>query len=150
MAGRVSVTASLAINRTPEAVFDYLADVSKHGEWSPKPMRVEGIEPGPVKAGDTFTSYGVIPGDKNHRNDVTVTEVTPPTRLVLESADKGATFVNTFELQAKGAGTMVTRTMDMPSPPFPVSLLFPLLKVSVIQPDVKKGLAKLRAKLEAF
>lgn len=150
MAGRVNVTASVDINRPPDAVFDYLADVTKHGEWSPKPLRIEGIEPGAVKPGDTFTSYGVIPGDKKHRNDVTVTEVTAPSRLVLESADKGATFVNTFTLQAAGAGTTVTRTMDMPSPPFPVSVLFPLIKAGVIQPDVRKGLQKLKGNLEAF
>ena len=53
---------TITIDRTPEDVFDYLADVSRHAEWSPKPYRVEGTS-GPVKVGDTFASIGTIPGD---------------------------------------------------------------------------------------
>jgi uncharacterized protein YndB with AHSA1/START domain len=148
MAGRTSVTVSVRIDRPPAAVFAYLSDVSKHGEWSPKPLRIEGIDPGPVKVGDTFTSYGVIPGDKNHRNDVTVVQSAPPTLLVLDSAEKGEHFINTFQLQPQDAGTSLTRTLDMPKPGLPLSLAFPLIKSAFIQPDVKKGLAMLKAHLE--
>jgi uncharacterized protein YndB with AHSA1/START domain len=148
MAGRVTVTETVSIDRPPAEVFAYVSDVSKHGEWSPKPMRVEGVAPGPVKTGDSFTSFGVIPGDKNHRNDVTVAESTPPTRLVFDSTEKGEHFINTFELQASGAGTTLTRTMDVPKPGPPLSLMMPLIKSAFIQPDVKKGLGKLKANLE--
>lgn len=148
MAGRVQVTATVTIDRSPTEVFAYLSDVSKHGEWSPKPMRVEGVSAGPVVAGDTFTSYGVMPGDKEHRNDVTVTESTAPNRLVLDTDEKGQHFINTFDVQPQGEGATVTRTMDMPQPGLPLSLLFPLIKAALIQPDVKKGLGKLKANLE--
>jgi uncharacterized protein YndB with AHSA1/START domain len=136
------------IERSPEDVFDYIADVSRHAEWSPKPFRVEGST-GPVKAGDTFASVGAIPGDKNHRNEVTVTECSPPRRLVLDSLEKNEHFVNTFELEPQGSGTRLTRTMDAPRPPFPVSVLFPLIMAAFIRPDVQKGLRNLKAKLES-
>jgi len=148
MAGRMSVTASVDVARKPDEVFAYLSDVSKHGEWSPKAYRTEGLEPGPVKAGDAFTSYGVIPGDKQHRNEVTVTEVSAPSRLVLTSKEKDQHFINTFDLQQAGDGTRVSRTMDMPMPGFPLSALMPLLKVTFIKPDVQKGLNKLKGNLE--
>jgi len=148
MAGRTAVTASVSVARPPSDVFAYLADVSKHGEWSPKPLRIEGVTPGPVSAGDTFTSYGVIPGDKNHRNDVTVKEASP-TRLVLDSQEKDEHFINTFDLVAQGDGTLVTRTMDMPQPGFPLSVLLPLIKVAIIKPDVAKGLGMLKGNLES-
>jgi uncharacterized protein YndB with AHSA1/START domain len=147
MAERSVSSFDVTIDRAPEVVFDYIADVSKHSEWSPKPYRVEGST-GPVKAGDAFTSIGVIPGDRNHRNDVTVTECTPPRRLVLDSVEKGQHFINTFELTAEGSGTRVTRTVDAPRPPFPISVVFPLIMVAFVKPDVQKGLRTLKATLE--
>ena len=138
---------TVTIDRAPEVVFDYIVDVSKHAEWSPKPYRVEGSS-GPVKAGDTFTSIGAIPGDKNHRNDVTVTECTPPRKLVLDSVEKDQHFINTFTLEGAGAGTKVTRTVDAPKPPFPLSVVFPLIMAVFVRPDVNKGLGKLKANLE--
>jgi uncharacterized protein YndB with AHSA1/START domain len=147
MADRMNSSMSVTVNRPPAEVFAYLSDVSKHAEWSPKPYRVEGTA-GPVTAGDTFTSIGTIPGDKNHRNDVTVTECAAPTRLVLDSAEKDEHFVNTFELQPQGDGTLLTRSMDGPKPGFPLSVVFPLIMAAFIKPDVQKGLNNLKAQLE--
>ena len=149
MPGRSTVTATVEIDRSPDEVFTYLADVSRHHEWSPKAFRVEGVAPGPVAAGDTYTSTGVIPGDKNHGNDVTVVEVSTPTRLVLDSAEKGEHFINTFDLTlVDHSKTRLTRTLDMPQPGFPLSLALPLIKGLLIKPDLTKGLNRLKANLE--
>jgi len=147
MGKRTVATFTTTIDRPPATVFDYLSDVSKHAEWSPKPFRVEGTS-GPVKAGDTFATVGTIPGDKNHRNDVTVTECSSPSRLVLDSKEKDEHFINTFELEADGDGTKVSRTVDAPTPPFPLSVVFPLIMAAFIRPDVNKGLRNLKATLE--
>ena len=148
MAGRSIQTFEVSIDRPPADVYAYLSDVSRHAEWSPKPFRVEGTS-GPVTTGDTFTSTGVIPGDKNHRNEVAVVESTPPRRLVLDAVEPGGEhFVTTFDLEADGSGTRLVRTMDAPTPGFPVSVLFPLIKAFIIKPDVNKGLANLKAVLE--
>jgi len=147
MAKRIVATFSTTINRPPDVVFDYIADVSKHSEWSPKPFRAEGTS-GPVKTGDTFSSVGTIPGDKNHRNEVTVTECSPPRRLVLDSLEKDEHFINTFELAADGAGTRVTRIVDAPKPGFPLSVVFPLIMAGFVRPDVNKGLSNLKGILE--
>ena len=147
MAERSVATFTTTIDRPPDVVFDYIADVSKHSEWSPKPYRVEGTS-GPVKVGDTFSSVGTIPGDKNHRNEVTVTECSAPQRLVLDSKEKDEHFINTFELQAEGSGTRLTRIVDAPRPGFPLSLVFPVIMAAFIRPDVNKGLRILKANLE--
>jgi uncharacterized protein YndB with AHSA1/START domain len=148
MTKRVVANFTISIDRTPDVVFDYLTDVARHAEWSPKPFRVEG-SPGRVKAGDTFASVGTIPGDKNHRNEVNVTDCSPPRRLVLEADEKGGRFINIFELETEGTGTRVTRTMDAPRPGFPLSVVFPVLMATFIRPDVNKGLRNLKARLEA-
>jgi len=147
MTERKVLTFSTTINRTPDVVFDYIVDVSKHAEWSPKPFRVVDLT-GPVKAGDTFTSIGTIPGDKNHRNEVTVAECSAPRRLVLDALEKDEHFINTFDLEADGSGTRLTRVIDAPKPKFPLSVAFPLIKAVFIQPDVNKGLRNLKEKLE--
>jgi uncharacterized protein YndB with AHSA1/START domain len=148
MAGRKVDTYTVEIDRSPEVVFDYLSDVSRHGEWSPKPFRVEGSV-GPVKAGDSFSTVGVIPGDKQHRNDVTVTECTPSTRLVLDSMERGEHFISSFELSPEGGGTRLVRRMDAPKPSFPLSVVFPLILALVIRPDVERGLENLKKRLES-
>jgi uncharacterized protein YndB with AHSA1/START domain len=147
VAQRSVASFSTTIERPPDVVFDYLADVSRHAEWSPKPLRVDRA-PGRVDVGDTFRSIGTMPYDKDHRNDVTVTECAAPTRLVLDAVDRGEHFVNTFQLEREGTGTRLVRTVDSPHPPFPVSLLFPLIMKMFIRPDVEKGLRTLKATLE--
>lgn len=147
MTERGVATWTITIDRPPAAVFDYLADVTKHAEWSPKPYRVEGVS-GPVRAGDRFTSYGAVPGDKDHRNEVEVVEVTRPTRLVLDAIERGEHFVSTFELRPSGGGTVLTRTMDAPKPRGLLALVFPLVAAVFIRPDVQKGLRNLKANLE--
>ena len=147
MGERSTASFSITIDRTPDAVFDYICDVSRHSEWSPKPYRAEGTT-GPVKTGDTFSSVGTIPGDKNHRNEVTVAECSPPRRLVLDSIEKDEHFINTFECEADGSGTRLTRIVDAPKPGFPLSVVFPLIMAAFIRPDVNKGLRNLKGILE--
>jgi uncharacterized protein YndB with AHSA1/START domain len=147
MAERSVTSFSTTIQRPPDVVFDYLADVSRHAEWSPKPFHVDRA-PGRVEVGDTFSSIGTMPYDKNHRNDVTVSECTAPTRLVLDAVDRGEHFVNTFHLEQEGTGTRLVRTLDSPKPSFPVSLVFPLIMLVFIRPDVERGLRALKATLE--
>lgn len=139
---------TVTTRRPVEEAFAYLSDLSRHPEWSPKAMRVEGPS-GPASAGARFTSYGWVPGDKEHRNEVEVTEADPPSRLVLVSREPGGEFVNTFELTPSGAGTTIRRVMDMPRPGGPMGLVFPLLVSLVAVPGVAKGMAKLQANLDA-
>ncbi|MFZ0323746.1 MAG: SRPBCC family protein [Actinomycetes bacterium] len=151
MARREQVVSSVQINRPPGEVFAYLTDVARHAEWSPKGYRVEGIAPGEhVAQGSRFVSYGWLPNDKDHRNEVEATEVLAPSRLVLTSTEPGGEqFVNTFSLSGSGAGTTVERVMDMPRPGGAVGVVFPLIAKFLVKPDVTKGLGKLKVAAEA-
>jgi hypothetical protein len=44
-------TWTATVNRRPEVVFAYLTDMSRHGEWSPRPYS---IEPAVQKDLDSF------------------------------------------------------------------------------------------------
>jgi len=146
---RVTVTASVEIAKPPDEVFGYLCDVRRHGEWSPKAYRVEGIPVGaPVDVGTRYASFGWVPNDKDHRNEVEVTELSTPTRLVLTATDGGETFISAFTVTPSSTGSRVTRVMDMPRPGGALGLVFPLILAVLVKPDVAKGLGKLRANLE--
>ena len=148
MPDRFTPTWTISIDRPQQQVFDYITDVARHGEWSPKPYRVEGAPSAPVTSGTTFVSYGWIPGDKEHRNDCQVTAVDAPNSLVIRSKEKDAEFVNTFRLSTNNGATVVEREIDMPKPPGVVGVLFPVLLATVIRPGVQKGMKMLKTNLE--
>lgn len=148
MSGRAKAQLSIIVNRKPEEVFAYLSDVGKHAEWSPKAYRVEGVD-GPVKMGSTFTSYGWVPKDADHRNDVEVTAFDPPRRIEFTGREKGEDFLNTYVLTPQGDATRIDRTIDMPKPDGVGGALFPLILGGFIKPATNKGMKMLKAKLES-
>lgn len=148
MGKRAKAQLSIDVNRTPDDVFAYLTDVRRHAEWSPKAYRVESID-GPVQMGSMFTSYGWVPKDADHRNEVEVTVFEPSRRLQFTSREKGESFLNTYELSAKGGGgTRIDRAIDMPTPGGAAGVLFPLILGGFIKPATNKGMKMLKAKLE--
>ncbi len=148
MAKRSTASWSVVVQKTPDEVFDYLSDVRRHAEWSPKAYRVEDLVDGPVGKGTTFTSYGWIPRDADHRNEVEVTEFERPSRLVLTSRESGEEFYNRYTLTPVAGGTKVDRTMDMPTPAGLQGAIFPLFLGGFIKPAVGKGMQMFKKNLE--
>jgi uncharacterized protein YndB with AHSA1/START domain len=150
MPDRLTVRWTVAINRSASEVFDYLADFSRHSEWSPKPFRTEGLAPGPVTQGTTFVSYGPVPGDKEHRNEVEVTEAQPPNRLVFSSIEpNGDVFVNSFSIIGQDGTSELERTWDFPKPSGVLGVVFPVLLRAYVRPQVQKGLDNFKNIVEA-
>jgi len=150
MGRRAEVTKSVHVARPQEQVFDYLVDFSRHGEWSPKPWRAEGLD-GPVAAGTRFASYGLLPGSKKeHRNDIEMNVVERPSRIVFTATEKGEQFVNTFTLTPDGDGTKVERHVDLPVPGGLLGVMFPLISSMVISPGVAKNLGMFKERAEAL
>jgi uncharacterized protein YndB with AHSA1/START domain len=148
MGTRLQIRNEVTIAKPAEEVFAYLADVTRHGEWSPKAYRAEDVS-GPVAQGTTFTSYGWVPGDKEHRNDVEVTAYDPPRAIAFTSREKDEQFISTFTLTPEAAGTKVTRVMDMPRPGGAFGMVFPLVANGFIKPAVGKGMGMLKKRLES-
>jgi uncharacterized protein YndB with AHSA1/START domain len=148
MTGRAKTQVSIVIDRKPDEVFAYLADVQKHGEWSPKAYRVEGVE-GPVQLGSKFTSWGWVPKDADHRNEVEVTAFDPPRTIEFTGRERGEDFRNTYVLTPQGNGTRIDRTLDFPKPGGFGGVVFPLVLGGFIKPATNKGMKMLKAKLES-
>lgn len=148
MGGRVKAQVSVVVNRKRDEVFGYLADVTKHADWSPKAYRVEGFD-GPVQLGTRFTSYGWVPKDADHRNDVEVTAFDPPRKIEFTGREKGEDFLNTYVLTPQGDATRIDRTLDFPKPSGFTGVIFPLFLGGFIKPATNKGMKMLKANLEA-
>jgi uncharacterized protein YndB with AHSA1/START domain len=144
-------TWTVTVNRPPEVVFAYLTDMSRHGEWSPRPYSIEPVGgEGRATVGARFRSVGSVPGDKHHENDVEITRVEPPTRFSLTAYEKGQPFKHDFVLTPVAEGTRVERTVDSPEPAGFVRLIYPLIWPLIIKPSVQKDLDSFKAKCEAL
>jgi hypothetical protein len=98
----------------------------------------------PLQRGDTFRSIGCTPRDKQHVNDVEVTHIESPRLLVLTSLDQGKRYVSRFDVQPGNGGSQITRTVDAPKPQGLLRLLFPVVFVLFIKPEVEKGMRMLQ------
>jgi uncharacterized protein YndB with AHSA1/START domain len=147
MSERATNSWTIDVETPPEAAFEYLTDIGRYAEWSPKPYRVDPVPTLPLQQGVTFESFGVVPGNKDHANQVEVTLVEAPHRLVLTSTDKGERYVHQFDIVASGRGSRITRTVEAPRPTGLVRLVFPLIFAVFINPEVTKGMKMLKDNL---
>jgi uncharacterized protein YndB with AHSA1/START domain len=145
----VQGTFTVTIDAPPEKVWPFIADVTRHGEYSPKAFTAELVSGDVGKVGSRYRSVGWIPNDKNHSNEVEIVEAVENERVVLRSDDALGDFTNTYVLKPVGAGTEVTWTMTFPPLKFPMSMLAPVLFPIVGKPDGRKRVQLLKAKVES-
>lgn len=145
----VQGTFTTTIAATPEQVWPWIVDVTKHGDYSPHPFQAELFSGDVGKVGSRYRSVGWIPNDKNHTNEVEVTEAVPHERVVLKADDPLGAFTNTYVLRAVSGGTEVAWTMTFPPLKFPMSMMAPVLFPLVGKPDGRKRVALLKAKVES-
>lgn len=142
-------TVSVTVGAPPERVWPWVADIARHGEWSPKPYRVELVSGEPNAVGSHYRSVGwVPPNDGTHENDVEITQVVPMTRFALDATDSNGTFANTFDLTPAGDGTEVTFHIVFPPMKGMSAVMVPILFPLVGMSDIRKRMRLLKQKVE--
>jgi uncharacterized protein YndB with AHSA1/START domain len=137
------------IDAPVEAVWPWIADITKHAQWSPKPFVAQLTSGENGAVGSTYSSVGhVPPADKNHKNEVEITQVVPHSKFVFRAHDENGYFINTFTLKPTGAGTEVTFQHDFPKMKGAGRILLPLLLPSVGKRDAMVRLGMLKKKAE--
>ncbi len=137
------------IDAPVEAVWPWIADITKHAQWSPKPFVAQLTSGENGAVGSTYSTVGhVPPADKNHKNEVEITQVVPNSKFVFRAHDENGYFVNTFTLKPAGAGTEVTFQHDFPKMKGAGRILLPLLLPSVGKRDAMVRLGMLKKKAE--
>ena len=142
-------TYSIVANTTPEKAHAYLADLTRHPEWSPDDMKVErqGVA-GPVAVGTRYQTVGHLQGKPNAAV-VEITEFTPPSRFSFTSTDDKSAWLHELTLTPENGGTRIDREVTVLSAPFMLNVVFPLLHPFVIGPGNMKSMNMLKNKLEA-
>lgn len=148
MRGKPGPSWTVHANVSPDRAYAYVADLSRHAEWSyaPDDMTITADQPGPGAVGSTYTAEGNLMG--RNRSKVTITALNPPANVEFESEDRMSVNGHVFEFSAEGGGTRITRQMFGIKQPFFGPLLF-LIAKGAINKDYNGALANLKSKLES-
>jgi hypothetical protein len=148
MRGKPGPSWRVHVKAPPEKAYEYVADLSRHAEWSygPDKMTIQADQPGPATVGSTYSAEGNLMG--RNKSKVTITALNPPTSLEFESEDKAGINGHVFEFTAQDGGTLITRRMFGIKQPFYGPLLFILAK-GAIDKDYNGALANLKSNLES-
>ncbi len=105
------ITKEVTIVANPGAVFDYLADISKHSEWAKHPIEIRKTSDGPIGSGSRWESDSKMMG--SHHATIVMTDYVPGQRFAFETADDTGRYRHTFSVGADGAGTRLVRSVEM-------------------------------------
>lgn len=142
------VEQQIAINAPAEKVFSYLADISRHSEWT-RPehkVEIEKTSEGPVGRGATFQSVGHQFG--RNQDVLTITEYVPNQRLVYEANGNAGLIRHSFEVKPADGGVQVTKVFDIVQPKFPLNVLQPILRAFVLPGALSGDLQRIKEKME--
>jgi len=147
----VAYSASYAVDvKAPQAkVFDYVADVSRHGEWGSADdhMKAAAEKPGPPAMGSRYSADGMLNGKPNH-SVVTITALDAPKSLAFDAEDSNSVFHHDFTFSSSNGGTHVERHVTMTKGPFYFPLVLSIFK-STVQKNYNGAMSNLKTKLES-
>jgi uncharacterized protein YndB with AHSA1/START domain len=144
-----SAAYNVDIKAPQSKVFDYVADVSRHGEWGSADdhMKASAEKPGPPAVGARYKADGMLNGKANP-SVVTITALESPKRLAFDAEDANSVFHHEFVFSAAGGGTHVERNVTMTKGPFYFPIVLALFK-STVQKNYNGAMSNLKAKLES-
>lgn len=133
------------IAASPEAVYAYLSDFTKHSEWTTPGHKVK-IE-SPVSAvGATFQSEAHQFGAQ--KDDIKITDLAPARRIAYEVRMKnGDEFLQVMELQSAGQGTHLVKSVDFAKMTIGTRLMIPI--ILFLAPKILAGdVSRIKERLE--
>ena len=137
---------SIDIAAVPEKVFRYLADFSRHAEWSMSVAQIEQVTPGPPGVGTEFKASETLPQELTTFARITALE--PPTRIAWESTDHHVFRTNwEFEIRPNADGTHLTQRVTfntLSSAAEPILLM----RQTQVPPENLKSLGRIKQILE--
>jgi hypothetical protein len=144
-----SAAYNVDIKAPQSKAIDYVADVSRHGEWGSADdhMKASAEKPGPPAVGARYKADGMLNGKANP-SVVTITALDSPKRLAFDAEDSNSVFHHEFVFSAAGGGTHVERNVTMTRGPFYFPIVLALFK-STVQKNYNGAMTNLKAKLES-
>jgi len=140
---------NVTVKAPQQKVFDYVADVSRHGEWGSADdnMKATAEKPGPPAVGSRYKAEGMLNGKLNN-STVTITALDAPKRLAFDAEDSNSVFHHEFLFTPSGDGTLVERHVGMTKGPFYFPLVLTIFK-STVQKNYNGAMENLKAKMNS-
>lgn len=135
-----TIRREVVVGRDRVAVFDYVADVSRHCEWNRDLLRTEMVAPGPVGVGTRGVEVRRMMG-REMRSPFVITRHEPPERQDFHTTGGPVRPDGVLRCEVDGAGTRVSYELTLHGP------LAPVMAV-MIGRGVQRDLAALKHMLE--
>lgn len=104
----------ITIETSADRVYDYVADMTTHAEWSGNGLEVTKSSDGPVVVGAVYDTTAKQFGTQRERS--TVTEMTPGKTFALDSTGALGLAHHVFGLTGDGGSTIVTKSAEVVEP----------------------------------
>jgi hypothetical protein len=137
---------SIDVNVPPQKAYEYLADVTKHGEWASHNLSAEKTSEGPIAVGTAFNTTGHQMGTRT--GVVTIRELVPGRKIVYESDDDTARIKHAFEIAPHNGGTRLTKSFETIKTGLLLTVFRPMMYV-VAPRSLQNDLRKIKERLEA-
>ena len=142
------IVETVEIAKSPQEVFAYLDDLSRHGEWQEQIESVEVQTDGPTRVGSRAVDTRRVPGGRR-RITYEITEHDPPRRAAFQGLDgpirpRGTVTVEPLD---DGARSRVTLELHLDGYGFG-KLIAPLVRLDARR-HVPKDQARLKERLES-
>lgn len=136
---------SVEIPRPPAEVFPWLLEEEKVPRWTGHLERYERLDDGPLGPGSKVRQVLEVSG---RRIDVTleITGYEPPSGAQTQFSTNGIQVVSSYALEAAGAGTRLTQSLEAKPSGLSARMLVPLVQPRLEQ-KLTEDLERLRAEL---
>ena len=141
-----SFRVSIKINASPDKVFAYISDLTRHGEWAADPLQIAALTPGQISMGSRYRSTAQSHGI-TFNTELEVTEYSAPSRFAFVGEDATGKFSHVFTFQTHQGGTLLTRRINFTASFFQWLVFWVLLYPARI-PSARRTLELLKARLE--
>ena len=139
------ITASIEIARSPEDVFAYLDDLSRHGEWQSQIREVKVETEGPTRVGTRSREKRKVPGGVREMT-YEITAHDPPRSASFRGLDGPVRPVGTVTVTPVDGGSRVTLELDFEGHGLG-KLLLPMVR-SQARKEVPADQQRLKERLE--
>ena len=141
------IVESIEINRSPEDVFAYLDDLSRHHEWDDQIVSTRVETEGPTRVGTRATDTRKVPIGKQ---DITyeVTEHDPPRRSTFRGVNGPVRPVGALTIEALEGGARSRVTIEIELQGHGIGKLLAPLANREARKNIPGNQAKLKERLE--
>ena len=107
-----SFKVNVVVQALPEQVFEYVSDLTRHGEWSADHVTITALSNASIGVGSRYRSVVISHGGR-FTADLSVSEYDPPSHFGFAGEDATGKFSHIFTFQPNQTGTLVTREIQL-------------------------------------